>query len=172
MQNKILQVSLIVGFLALNTACNGGGSGGNGGGEPGDNFPGTGEGESSLELSWEVPTLREDETLLPPEEIQGYVVVGFAENRAEEFVNQLENSYTLGDYRDNPSVIKSFITPSDVYFLVKAGVGNAVVIPSVSQTTLLLEDVPADTYHFAITAVDNENQVSSLSQTVEITVSE
>ena len=165
----MIKTFLIISFLIINTGCSGGGGGNNF--EPGDNFPGTGEGRTSLELSWEIPTQREDESLLPPEDIQGYVVVGFAKSKMEELLNELEkNGSSLDYYRNNPLLIHPSISSSDVKNLIEAGVGNAVIIDSASQTTLLLQNLPADTYYFSISTVDTANLLSILSEPVEITI--
>jgi hypothetical protein len=168
MQKIMIKIVLIFSLLVINIGCS---SGGGNNSEPGDNFPGTGEGRTSLELSWEMPNQREDESLLPPEDIQGYVVVGFAKSKMEELINELEkNGSSLEYYRNNLSLIHPSISPSDVKNLIETGVDNAVIIHSASQTTLLIQDLPADTYYFAISTVDTENLVSKLSQSVEITV--
>ncbi|MFT7129024.1 MAG: hypothetical protein ACI89U_001137 [Gammaproteobacteria bacterium] len=152
--------------IAVALAVSSCGGGGGGGGEKAAVIK-----KTNLSLSWDVPSQRENEELLPIEEIQGCVVLYFRESE------MIDSSTVFPDYINsfsdfvvNDSQIGSFISGVNLSEIISTGSPHTVLIPSSGISNHTFYDVQSDTYYFSVSCSDWDDLYSELSITVSINV--
>ena len=124
---------------------------------------------SSLSITWDAPTTRDDGTAISQNEIQGYVLILVSET---DIANNTVLSSVLGslaptlsEFLSNPQ-ISNYLSNENIAQLISSGSPNLVVLPSNSTTDYTFSSLSNNTYYVAVSAYDFDNNYSTPGSTI------
>jgi hypothetical protein len=126
---------------------------------------------STVTLNWSAPTQRLDGTELSTTDINGYVIIFFTESEldTQTLTSSLTDLPSAETFTSNPS-IGEYINSYELPALITEGSPYAILITPGSSESYEFENLENDTYYFAISAYDTDNNYSELSETTSFQI--
>lgn len=174
---KTFQASALVIFIFTNFAC----TSDNGSNENlgcivhpdsyNKTLPGSSYGNKSLQLSWEIPTSRENGSLLKNEDIDSYLIVSIPKDGLKDYYDQM---YIIDpdNFKKIPAGTGIYLPQDSIPKLATSLLPYAVRVKCTGATKFLSEKMKPGIYYMAIITIDTEKLYSTISNTISVTIEE
>ena len=167
---KLKRIPLVCLTLAM-ISCGGGGGGSESSSGNTTSNEETPNSTTTVTLNWSAPTQRLDGSDLSADEISGYVIIFFTESElsSQTLASSLTSLPSAAEFTSNPS-INNYINSYELSSLIETGSPYAILVSPGSSESYELENLDSDTYYFAISAFDLDNNYSELSETTSFDI--